>query len=83
MSEVVTLPPRAGGAGGQPGSERAYPHFLSDYRRVQNPHRSARGSIARLTVGAASIVIAALSLGLWWAIWEAVCSLASVWLAVE
>jgi hypothetical protein len=43
---------------------------------VQNPHSSARRSVSRLTLRAAFIVIVALSLGLWWAVWEAICSLA-------
>jgi hypothetical protein len=47
-------------------------------RKVQNPHHSACRSISRLTLRAAFIVIVALSLGLWWAVWEVIRSLAPV-----
>ena len=67
--------PRTGGAGGQLGSERAYLIF---YRTIgECPYRSARGSASRLTLGAALIVMMVLSLGFWWAVWEAVSSLVS------
>jgi hypothetical protein len=46
-----------------------------EFCRVQNPHPSARTSVWRLTLRAAFIVIVALSIGLWWAVWEAICSL--------
>jgi hypothetical protein len=47
--------------------EGAYP--------ARKPRESALRSAPRLSLGSAFIVIALLSLGLWWAIWTAVSSL--------
>ena len=49
--------------------EGAYP--------ARKPRELAPQPLPRLSLGPASIVIALLSLGLWWAIWIAVSSLVS------
>jgi len=47
--------------------ESAYP--------ARKPYESVPRRASRLSLGAAFIVIALLSLGLWWAIWVAISSL--------
>ena len=45
---------------------------------MAHPDRSHRETDQRLTIGMAMIIIALLSLGLWWITWAAFSSLASM-----
>jgi hypothetical protein len=47
------------------------------YRGVQDIHRSKDPIVERVSLRVAVIVWVAMSLGLWWGIWEAISSAAS------